>query len=48
MAAVNLDELIALNREIGALAAAGLPLGAGLRRVADEFTGTGIPAPASV
>ncbi len=36
---VTLEQLIALNREIGALAAAGIPLGQGLMRVADEFSG---------
>jgi general secretion pathway protein F len=36
---VTLDQLIALNREIGALAAAGIPLGHGLVRVADELSG---------
>ena len=39
MQSVTLDQLIALNREISALAAAGLPLEEGLRRVADEFSG---------
>jgi type II secretory pathway component PulF len=39
MQSVTLDQLIALSREISALAAAGLPLEEGLRRVADEFSG---------
>ncbi len=39
MQAVTLEQLTALNREISALAAAGVPLTAGLVRVADEFSG---------
>lgn len=39
MAAVTLDQLIALNREICALASAGLPLAEGLVRVAEDFSG---------
>lgn len=39
MASVTLDQLIALNREICALASAGLPLAEGLVRVAKDFSG---------
>jgi general secretion pathway protein F len=35
---ITLDDLAALNREMAALAAAGLPLEAGLRQVAREFS----------
>ena len=39
MQSVTLDQLIALNQEISALASARMPLGVGLRRVAEEFSG---------
>lgn len=39
MATVTLDQLIALNREISALATAGVPLSEGLVRIASEASG---------
>lgn len=39
MQTVTLEQLIALNREISALAAAGVPLAEGLVRVANDFDG---------
>jgi len=39
VSSVSLEQLIALNREISALAATGVPLSAGLLRTADEFNG---------
>lgn len=39
MQSITLDQLIALNRELQALTAAGVPLESGLRRVAEEFSG---------
>lgn len=39
MQAVTLEQLVALNREISALASAGIPLGKGLVRVAEELSG---------